>query len=132
MAILLSRAFKGVVAGNTASFTTDEESSLVGQQLGTSQALTTITPGNMTNNSSAGVVAFAAGATSVVVTNSLVDGNSKIFAIINQATADGTFTSVSRVMPVAGSFTIFGNAGATAQTLVSWALLNPAGLTPKI
>ena len=132
MAILLSRSYKGVPSGNTASFTTDEELALVAQSIGTSAALSTITAGAMINNSSNGVVAFAAAATSLVVTNSLVDANSKIYAVINQATADTTFTFVARIVPAAGLFTIFANAGATAQTLVSWSLLNPAGLTAKI
>lgn len=132
MAILLSRSYKGVPAGNTASFSTDEELALVAQSIGTTAALSAITAGALTNNSTNGVVAFAAAATSLVVTNSLVDANSKIFAVINQVAADTTFTFVARIVPAAGSFTIFANAGATAAVLVSWMLINPAGYTAKI
>ncbi|MFM9915277.1 MAG: hypothetical protein ACKVOX_05675 [Rhizobacter sp.] len=69
-----------------------------------------------------GRVAIAAGASSVVVTNRLVTTASTILAVISQSAADGTLTQILRVAPGAGSFTISGNANATAATQVDWCL----------
>lgn len=81
------------------------------------------TPGNTTINQPKGRVAIAAGASSVVVTNSLCLATSTVLAIINQATADATLTQIVRVVPAAGSFTIYGNANATANTVVDFVLI---------
>lgn len=71
----------------------------------------TATPGNVTNNSARGRVAFAAGASTVVVTSSLVTANSMIIATLRAA--DGSLTSILRVLSIAGSFTITANAAST-------------------
>lgn len=128
MAVTLLRAYKGATAGTTLSFATAEESALVAQGLATSAAVTATTTGNQTVNNLTGIVAIAAGASSAVVTNSLVDANSIIFAAVRQTTADGTLLRVERIVPAAGSFTIFGTANATATTLIEWAVLVPGGL----
>lgn len=119
MTILLNRNYYGLASGNVVSLTTPVEAALVAQGLAATSAAA-LTTGALTNNTPSGRVAFAAAATSVVVTNSLVDANTKIVAYINQAAADGTFTFVARIVPAAGSFTIFANAGATAATVVDW------------
>lgn len=79
------------------------------------------TTGAQTINKTAGSVNFAAAATSLVVTNSFVDANSVIIATV--ATNDTTMTSVQAVA-AAGSFTLYANAAATAETRVNWFVVN--------
>lgn len=73
------------------------------------------TTGAQTINKASGSVNFAAAATSLVVTNSLVSTNSNIQCTV--ATNDSTMKSVQCVAG-SGSFTIFANAAATAETRV--------------
>lgn len=79
------------------------------------------TTGAQTINKTAGSVNFAAAATSLVVTNSLASANSIILVTI--AANDATFTS-AQVVAAAGSFTIYANAAATAETRVNFLVLN--------
>lgn len=79
------------------------------------------TTGAQTINKTVGSVNFAAGATSLVVTNSRVTTSSIIVATV--AAADATMKSVVAVA-AAGSFTLTANAAATAETRVNWAVLN--------
>ncbi len=130
MAVTLLRAYKGANAGTTLSFSTAEEASLVAQGLATSAAVTATTTGNQTVNNLTGIVAVPAASANVTVTNALVDANSIIFAAVRQASADGTLLRVERIVPAAGSFTIYGTAAATATTLIEWAVLVPGGLVP--
>lgn len=85
----------------------------------------TITPagttGARTINQLAGSVNFAAAASSLVVTNNLVTVNSVIIATVR--TADGTLMSVQAVGGN-GSFTLFGNAAATAEARVDFVVFN--------
>jgi hypothetical protein len=85
----------------------------------------TITPsgttGAQTINKTAGSVNFAAGAISLVVTNSLVTTSSVILATV--ATDDATMR-VMKAVPGAGSFTLISNAAATAETRVNFLVLN--------
>lgn len=85
----------------------------------------TITPagttGARTINKAAGTVNFDIGATSLVVTNSLVTASSIILPIMR--TNDATFT-VKCIVAGAGSFTIFGTTAATAETSVGFLVLN--------
>lgn len=81
------------------------------------------TPGNVTLNNVRGRVAIAAGASSVTVTNSQGVTGGSVFAIINQATADATLTQIVRVATGLGSFTIYGNANATANTVVDFIVI---------
>lgn len=71
------------------------------------------TPGNVTQNVAHGRAAFAAAASTVVVTNSQVAANSTV--LVSLGGADATLTSV-RVTTAAGSFTVTGNAAATGTT----------------
>jgi hypothetical protein len=123
MAVLLSKAYMGYAAGTVVNLPTSTESSLVSQGFATVSTKASTTAGAVTANVTSGTAAVAAGASSVVITNNLVDANSKIWAAVGQSTADTTFTSVLRIVPAVGSFTIFGPANATAATLVDWALL---------
>lgn len=80
------------------------------------------TPGNVTNNSALGRAAFAAAGTSVVVTNSTVTATSEVF--VNLITTDATLTSCRVTAIAAGSFTVTGNAAATAAATFSFLVVN--------
>jgi hypothetical protein len=79
------------------------------------------TPGNVTQNVMHGRAAFAAAASTVVVTNSQVAANSSVFVVLQ--TADATLTQILRATPAAGSFTVTGNAAATATTVFDYFVL---------
>ena len=79
------------------------------------------TTGAQTINKTVGSVNFAAGATSLVVTNNRVTTASVIVATV--ATNDSTMKTVLAV-PASGSFTLYANAAATAETRVNWIVLN--------
>lgn len=87
----------------------------------------TITAGGVTGaqviNKMSGSVNFAAGASTLVVTNSLVTTQSIVIAIV--ATNDATMKTVS-VTQTAGSFTLTANASATAETRVNFFVTNPS------
>jgi hypothetical protein len=68
-------------------------------------------PGAATINTPRGRVAFAGGASTVVVTNSLVTAASMV--IVTLRSIDTALTSVLRALPTAGSFTITANAAST-------------------
>jgi hypothetical protein len=130
MTVLLARPYGGYTAGQTVQVTTTIENALVAQGIGavvSTSAAAAVTNGALTTTLPAGRVTIAAGASSVVVTNATVDVNSKIYAVINQAAADGTLLRVERIVPGAGSFTIYGTANATAAVSIDWALLGPFG-----
>jgi hypothetical protein len=79
------------------------------------------TTGARTINQPSGSVNFAAAATSLVVTNSLVTVNSVIICTVG--TDDTTLKSVAAVA-AAGSFTMHANAAATAETRVNFIITN--------
>lgn len=79
------------------------------------------TTGARTINNPSGTVNFAATATTLVVTNSLVTTASLIFAVIR--TNDSTAT-IKNVVPASGSFTITLTAAATAETSVGFFVIN--------
>lgn len=79
-------------------------------------------PGAATINSASGKIAVAAGASSVVVTDSLVSTASIVFAVL-QAN-DSTCTAVKSVIPAAGSFTIALNANCTAAAKLGFVTFN--------
>jgi len=125
MTVLLNRGYNGLPAGNIEMLTpTALETALVAQGAAATSS-GAITTGAKTYNGTQGRVSIAAGASSVVVTNALVDANTKVWAVVAQAAADGTLLRVERVVCAAGSFTIYGTANATAATLIDWAILPP-------
>lgn len=79
------------------------------------------TTGNRTINTISGTVNFAAGATSLTVTNSLVTANSIVFAVLmtNDATAVLKCCTVG-----SGGFTIRMTAAPTAETKVGFLVIN--------
>jgi len=127
MTIALSRPYAGYPAGTNASFDTPTEAALVQQGFGSITA-NLPTAGAQTTTQPNGRAVIAAGAGSVVITNPMVTPQSKIGAVINQATADTALTQL-RVVPALGSFTIFGNANAAAAVTVDWVNQNLSGLT---
>lgn len=80
------------------------------------------TTGNQTINKAAGTVNFAAAATTLTVTNSLVTTNSLIFCDVR--TNDMTAT-IKNVVSGSGSFVITLNAAATAETSVGFFVVQP-------
>lgn len=79
------------------------------------------TTGNQTINKSSGTVNFAAGATTLTVTNSLVDTSSIIYCTVR--TNDST-ASIKSCVPGSGSFVITLTAAATAETSVGFFVTN--------
>lgn len=128
MTVTLNRAYSGFVAGATVNLPTNVETALIAQGLAGPALSANITPGPYTANINGGRVGIAAGQNSVTITNNLVDANTKVYAVVAQATADTTFLRVERIVPAAGSFTIYGTANATATTFVDWGITNNLGL----
>ena len=132
MAVLLgSKGYKGYLAGTVVNLPAGEEAALVAQGLATTSAVASTTTGNVTANVLTGICAVAASASSITITNELVNASSHITAYVSQASADGTFLRVERIVAAAGSFTIYGTAGATATTLVAWKVENIGQSSPQ-
>lgn len=79
------------------------------------------TTGNQTINKVAGTVNFAAAATAITVTNSLITANSIVICTVR--TNDATAT-IKNVVPGSGSFVITLTAAATAETSVGFLVVN--------
>ncbi len=79
--------------------------------LGATFTDSTSTPGNVTNNSPSGRIAFGAGQSTVTVTSSLVSASSRIFCDLNSV--DGALTSIVTCKANAGSFTVTANGAST-------------------
>lgn len=79
------------------------------------------TTGAQTINKPSGRVNFAASVTSLVVTNSLVTTSSIVIAQV--MTNDSTMKSC-QVVTASGSFTLYANAAATAETKVAFLVIN--------
>lgn len=79
------------------------------------------TTGAQTINKPSGTVNFAAAASSLVVTDSLVSTSSTIYCSIR---TNDTTALIKNVVPGAGSFTITLNAAATAETSVGFFVVN--------
>lgn len=136
MTVLLNRSYMGYPAGSTVELSTDAEAALIAQGLAQNAADTAITTGNAIANTYMGTAAIPAGSASVVITNSNVDKNTKVMAVVAQAVADTTLLRVERVVCASGAspglpgtITIYGTANATATTFVDWIIINPSGQT---
>jgi len=79
------------------------------------------TTGNQTINKAAGTVNFAAAASSLTVTNSLVTTSSTIYCAVR---TNDTTAIIKNVVPGSGSFVITLNAAATAETSVGFLVIN--------
>lgn len=86
---------------------------------------TTVTPalttGNQVINQPTGTVNFAAAATAITVTNSLVSATSIVLAVVR---TNDTTAIIKNVVPGAGSFIITLDAAATAETSVGFVVFN--------
>lgn len=131
MAVLLNRAYAGYASGAVVTLDAKTEAALVAQGLAAVSAVASTTTGAATANVTAGTAAIAIGVSSVVITNALITANSTVVAYVSQTTADGTLLRVERIVPAAGSVTIFGTANATAVTIIRWSLL-PVGLNQGV
>jgi hypothetical protein len=128
MTVLLNRSYASYAAGAIVELEASTEAALIAQGLASSSS-SAPTTGAATTFANSGAAAIAAGSSSVVITNANVTANSKVWACVGQAAADTTLLRVERVVPAAGSFTIYGTANATATTVIDWCILNPSGLT---
>lgn len=127
MTILLKSGYKGYLPGTVVTIDDPTEAALIGQGLAeTSSAAPTPGPVSLTDIPR-GRAGIAIGASSVTITNNMVRQTSQVNAVINQAVADGTLTSIQRVSTANGSFTIYGNANATAVVAVDWVIINTGG-----
>lgn len=129
MSVLLRNAYAGYLAATVVELPFSTEQSMIAQGLATAALPSAITPGNVTANMVQGAVAVPAAATSLTVTNNLITPNSIVMAVVAQAVADATALRVERIVCVAGSFTIYMTAAATAATLVDWAIIASPGMS---
>lgn len=128
MTVLLNRPYAGYAAPSTVKLPANVEQSLIAQGLASAASTANITPGPVTTNANSGTIAVPAGSASVVITNSQIDGSSKVWACVAQAAADATALRVERIVVAVGSVTIYVTANATAATLVDWAIIVAPGL----
>ena len=131
MAVTLLRSYQNYASGATVELSAEVEAALIAQSLAITASVANTTTGAQTTDAYAGTAAIAAGASSVVITNANIDASSKVYAVVAQAAADGTLLRVERVVPAAGSVTIYGTANATATTLIDWVIIDPRGWTVR-
>lgn len=124
--VLLSRSYGGYPAGTIVQLPTSVESALIAAGLASNSA-GPVTPGNVSTNQPAGRCGIAAAGTQVVVSNPAFTAESKFIAVLSNAAADTTATSITRIVPAAGQVTFILNAAATAAVALDWALLGPYG-----
>jgi hypothetical protein len=79
------------------------------------------TTGDQTINKVSGTINFAAGATAITVTNSLVSTTSIVFAVVR---TNDTTATIKNVVSGSGSFVITLTAAATAETSVGFFTIN--------
>jgi hypothetical protein len=125
--ILLSKSYRGYLAGTIAQFPTSIEAALIAQGYGVTSA-GPVTPGSVATDMSSGRVGIAAAGTSAVVTNPNITTESKIVATLSNSTIDTTAKAV-QVTPAAGSVT-FTVAAATAAIAIDWVLMTISGELP--
>lgn len=127
MTVTLNQSYQGYAAGKTVELPASTEAAVIAQGIGT-LASTVSTSGAQTTYQMAGQAVIAAAAASVVVTNPKINATCKIVPVIAQATGDATLLYL-RCVPASGSFTIYGNAAATADTVIDWIAFNPEYLS---
>ena|SRR5437763_12488654 len=128
MSVLLNRAYAGHAAATVVTLPKQLEDALIAQGIASASTKANTVAGNVVANAPAGTVAIAAGQSSVVITSDKITAASKVFATVAQAAADGTLTSIQRIVPADGQVTIYGNANATAKTLVDWSIIPQPGM----
>ncbi len=78
--------------------------------------------GNRTVNTPAGANSIAIGSATCTITNSCVSATSIVYCVLQAS--DATATTILRVVPGSGSFTLTVNATATAATKFGWVVFN--------
>ncbi len=121
MTVQLLQDYLNTPAGTIAEYPASTEAELI--RLNIAKA-STGTPNGTSIDACIGTTSINAGASSVTVTNPNVDTTSKVMAIVAQSTADTTLNGQLRVVCNNGSFTIYGNANATAAVVIDWVLFN--------
>lgn len=125
MTVTNAYGFRGQMTSGSGRYNCYMDGTAPNYFAGDLQLSKTITPGGTTGaqtiNKTSGSVNFAAAATSLVVTNNLVTTSSVILCMV--ATNDATMKTVLAVA-AAGSFTIYANAAATAETRVNFLVTN--------
>lgn len=124
--ILLNRSYGGYAANTIVQLPTNVEGALIASGLGSNSA-GPVTPGAVSTTQPMGRVGIAAAGTSVVVTNPSFTTETKFFACLANAAADGTALYITRITPANGSVTFTLNAAATAAVAIDWAQLGPYG-----
>ena len=124
--ILLSKSVMGYASGSIVQMTTNQEAALIAQGVATASA-GPVTPGAVTTSAIQGRVGIAAAGTSVVISNPSFTTESKVFAMLSNAAADGTAFGIARITPAAGTVTITLLAAATAAVSIDWSLLIQQG-----
>lgn len=127
--ILLSRPYRGYLAGTIVQLPTSTEAALVAANYATASA-GPVTPGAVSTDMTSGRLGVAAAGASVVLTNPNITTESKLVAVLSNAAADGTALYITRITPAAGSVTFTLNAAATAAVAIDWALLTLSGELP--
>jgi len=122
--VLLLRSYGGYPANVIVQLPTSVEQALVSSGLASLSA-GPVTAGNQTTNQLSGRSGIAAAGTQVIVSNPGFTAESKFVAVLSNATADTTATSVTRIVPAAGQVTFILNAATTAAVAVDWVQLNP-------
>ena len=124
--ILLSKSVMGYASGSIVQMTTNQEAALIVQGVATASA-GPVTPGAVTTTAIQGRVGISAAGTSVVISNPSFTTESKVFAMLSNAAADGTAFGIARITPAAGTVTITLLAAATAAVSIDWSLLIQQG-----
>lgn len=128
--ILLTRPYAGYPAGTIVQLQTVIEAALISQNLATASA-GPVTPGNVATTEYQGRAGIAAAGTSVTISNPAFTTETKYFAYLSNAAADGTATSITRITPAAGSVTFTLNAAATAAVAIDWMVGFRSGEYPQ-
>lgn len=102
--VLLSRSYGGYPAGTIVQLSTSIEAALIAAGLASNSA-GPVTPGNVTTIQPSGRCGIAAAGTQVVVSNPAFTAESKFIAVLSNAAADTTATSITRIVPAAGQVT---------------------------
>lgn len=130
--ILLNRPYDSYLSGTIVQLSTAVEAALVAQGLASTSAGPVTAGAVNAGNQTMGRVGIAAAGTSVVVTCAACTAESKVDAYIAQAAADATATSIVRILPAVGSFTIYVNAATTAAVTIDWCLINVSGIVTRV
>ena len=127
--ILLSKAYRGYASGTIVQLQTSMEAAAIAQGYAASSA-GPVTAGAVSTDLSQGRLGIAAAGSSVVLTNPNITTETKFVAYLSNAAADATATSITRIIPAAGSVTFTLNAASTGIVAIDWAIVMFSGELP--